>query len=70
MFVSTGMSSEKEIEETVAILKEMKEEYVLLHSNATYPTSFKDVNLNYLEHLRTLGDCLVGQAMSGDTTFH
>ena len=60
MLVSTGMSIESEIEETVAILKDMRADYVLLHSNATYPTPFKDVNLNYLERLRTLGDCVVG----------
>jgi N-acetylneuraminate synthase len=34
--------------------------YVLLHCNSTYPAPFKDVNLNYLERLKEIGDCPVG----------
>ncbi len=60
ILVSTGMSAESEIEETVALLKDLGADFVLLHSNATYPTPFKDVDLNYLERLRAIGDCPVG----------
>ena len=60
MLVSTGMSTEAEIEETVALLKGQGADFVLLHSNATYPTPFKDINLNYLERLRAIGECPVG----------
>ena len=35
--------------------------YALLHCNSTYPTPFKDVNLNYISNLKKLGiDCEVG----------
>jgi sialic acid synthase SpsE len=59
ILVSTGMSMESEVEETVAILRDIRADYVLLHSNATYPTPFKGVNLNYPQHLIKLGDGLV-----------
>lgn len=60
LICSTGMSTETEIRETVNLLKSLGGLYVLLHCNSTYPTPFKDVQLNYLERLRELGDCPVG----------
>lgn len=60
LLCSTGMSTEREIKETVALLKKMGSIYVLLHCNSTYPAPFKDVNLNYLEKLKEIGNCPVG----------
>ena len=60
LICSTGMSTETEIKETVSLLKSLGGMYVLLHCNSTYPTPFKDVQLNYLERLKELGDCPVG----------
>lgn len=60
LICSTGMSTEAEIRETVSLLKRLGGMYVLLHCNSTYPTPFKDVQLNYLERLKELGDCPVG----------
>lgn len=60
LILSTGMSREEEILEAVALLKSRGANYVLLHCNSTYPAPFKDVNLNYLERLREIGDCPVG----------
>ncbi|WP_346293345.1 N-acetylneuraminate synthase family protein [Sphaerothrix gracilis] len=60
LICSTGMSTETEIKETVALLKQLGGLYVLLHCNSTYPTPFKDVQLNYLERLQEIGDCPVG----------
>jgi N-acetylneuraminate synthase len=57
---STGMSREDEIVEAVRILKKHGSPFVLLHCNSTYPAPFKDVNLNYLDRLREVGDCPVG----------
>lgn len=57
---STGMSSESEIGSAVRILKRLNARYVLLHCNSTYPAPFKDINLNYLDRLKKLGDCPVG----------
>lgn len=60
LLCSTGMATEQEISETVALLKQKGAMYVLLHCNSTYPAPFKDVNLNYLERLKEIGNCPVG----------
>lgn len=60
VIVSTGMSNEAEIRESVDVLQRAGAAYVLLHCNSTYPAPFRDVNLRYLERLRTIGGCPVG----------
>lgn len=60
LLCSTGMSSEAEIVDAVRLLKARGAPFVLLHCNSTYPAPFKDINLNYLDRLRRLGDCPVG----------
>lgn len=61
MICSTGMSTETEIIGAVQLLKNLGASYVLLHCNSTYPAPFKDINLNYLPHLRKIGgNCEVG----------
>ena len=52
VIMSTGMSSEKEIKEITEIIKDINNQIVLLHCNSTYPTPYKDINLNYLERLK------------------
>ncbi|MEI2420999.1 N-acetylneuraminate synthase family protein, partial [Arthrospira platensis SPKY2] len=60
LICSTGMSTESEIKESVALLQKMGAMYVLLHCNSTYPAPFKDINLNYLDKLAKIGNCPVG----------
>lgn len=60
LFCSTGMSTETEIRQTVAFLKDLGAQFVVLHCNSTYPTPFKDVNLSYLKRLQELAGGLVG----------
>ena len=60
MIISTGMSKEEEIIDTVKLLKSLGTNYALLHCNSAYPAPYKDINLNYLSRLKKLGDCLVG----------
>lgn len=60
LICSTGMSAESEIRESVQLLQHLGARYVLLHCNSTYPAPFKDINLNYLDRLRSLGECPVG----------
>lgn len=59
-FVSTGMSNEIEIKSGAAFLDSLGANYVLLHCNSTYPTPFKDVNLNYLSRLKKITGKMVG----------
>ena len=60
MICSTGMSKEVEIIDTVQHLKSMGAKYSLLHCNSTYPAPFKDLNINYINSLRKIGQCPVG----------
>lgn len=60
MVLSTGMSTEDEIVESVSLLRSLPSPYALLHCNSAYPSPFKDVNLRYMDRLAELGDCLVG----------
>lgn len=48
LIISTGMSTETEIEECV----EKCRPDVVMHSNSTYPCQAKYLNLRYIEHLR------------------
>ena len=57
---STGMSTEQEIREAVTLLRDLGAQYVLLHCNSTYPVPFKDINLNYMGHLKEIGGCPIG----------
>ncbi len=60
LLVSTGMSTEQEISESVELMRKAGAPYALLHCQSTYPAPFKDVNLRYLSRLAELGDCPVG----------
>ena len=60
MVISTGMSTEAEIMETVDLVRGTGASYALLHCQSTYPAPFKDVNLRYLERLAEIGQCPVG----------
>jgi sialic acid synthase SpsE/sugar phosphate isomerase/epimerase len=58
---STGMSSETEVSAAVKLMRSYGASFALLHCNSTYPAPYKDINLNYLPHLKRLGhDCEIG----------
>jgi sialic acid synthase SpsE/sugar phosphate isomerase/epimerase len=60
LVLSTGMSTEAEIQQTVRLLRGLGASYALLHCQSTYPAPFKDVNLKYMERLAEIGQCPVG----------
>lgn len=60
MICSTGMSSESEIKGSVEFLRKLGASFALLHCNSTYPTPFKDINLNYLPRLKQFSKTIVG----------
>lgn len=60
MVVSTGMSTEEEIKESVALLRRYNAPYALLQVQSAYPAPFKDLNLRYMARLAEIGDCPVG----------
>lgn len=49
VIISTGMSTEEEIEKAV----ENAKPDVIMHTNSTYPCPVQDLNLRYIEHLKT-----------------
>ena len=48
LIISTGMSTEEEIEKCVSICNPD----VIMHTNSTYPCHPKELNLRYIEHLK------------------
>lgn len=52
LIISTGMSRMDEVEFSVKYLKEREAEIILLHCNSTYPASFDDINLRFMERLK------------------
>lgn len=60
LILSTGMSIESEIIQSVDLLDRNAASYALLQCNSTYPAPFEDINLAYLERLAEIGHCPVG----------
>lgn len=60
LICSTGMSSQAEILDSSKFLKKLGAEVIYLHCNSTYPTPFKDINLNYLNVLKKSTDSFIG----------
>ena len=48
VIISTGMSTEEEIDEAV----KNAQPDVIMHTNSTYPCPVEDLNLRYLEHMK------------------
>ncbi|MFH1760331.1 MAG: N-acetylneuraminate synthase family protein [bacterium] len=59
-FISTGMSTMKEIEASINIFKKNNCPFELLHCNSTYPMPNEDANLKMIETLRSAFNCKVG----------
>lgn len=59
-FISTGMSSLKNIEDAVKIFKKNKCPYELMHCVSTYPMRDEDANLNTIYTLKKKFNCKVG----------
>jgi N-acetylneuraminate synthase len=61
VILSTGMSTIEEIDAAVSVLDEFAAgNYVLMHTNSTYPTPPEELNLLTLKFLKERYDCVVG----------
>ncbi len=60
LIISTGMSTDKEILEASELLNSKGSSYILLHCNSSYPVPFEDINLNYMNVIKSVGNGLVG----------
>ena len=54
LILSTGMSTEEEITQTVAFLIQRGAKFALLHCNSTYPAPLHDINLKWMERLSAI----------------
>ncbi len=59
-FVSTGMSSMKEIDSAVEVFKRYNCPFELVHCNSTYPMKNEDANLDMINTLKNKYNCKVG----------
>jgi N-acetylneuraminate synthase len=59
-FISTGMSTFKDIKKAVEIFRENSCEFELMHCVSTYPCKPEDVNLNVIDSLKKEFNCKVG----------
>ena len=58
-FISTGMSTLKEIDEVVEIFRKKNCNFELMHCNSTYPMKDENANLRCIETLRKRYNCNV-----------
>lgn len=54
LILSTGMSKEVEINNTVNFLNSKKISFALLHCNSTYPAPLHDINLKWMKKLKMI----------------
>ena len=54
LILSTGMSTQDEVEITTAFLNHRKVAFALLHCNSTYPAPLHDINLQWMVALRKI----------------
>jgi len=59
-FISTGMSTYKDIDNAIKIFKKNKCKFILMHSVSTYPCPEKDLNLKMIPNLKKKYKCEVG----------
>ncbi|MCV0400941.1 MAG: N-acetylneuraminate synthase family protein [Nitrosopumilus sp.] len=59
-FISTGMSTMKEIEKAVKIFRKHKCEFELMHSHSSYPMKLNEANLRVIQTLKKKFKCNVG----------
>jgi N-acetylneuraminate synthase len=60
VILSTGMSTEDEVNKAVNIIKQSTSDFALLHCNSTYPAPLNELNLSTIKTLKEKYDCEVG----------
>ena len=52
LIISTGMSTEKEVDEAVELVVKRTDNVVIMHTNSSYPTPIDELNLNLIPYLQ------------------
>lgn len=55
IFLSTGMATMEEIEESIRHIEKWNKQIILLHCVSTYPSKFEELNLRAMETLKKFG---------------
>ena len=59
-FISTGMSTLRDVKAAVNIFKKNKCDFILMHCVSSYPAEERDLNLNNIITLKKIFNCKVG----------
>ena len=59
-FISTGMSTLRDISTAIKIFRKKKCKFVLMHCVSTYPCEIKNLNLNLIQSLKKKYKCEIG----------
>ena len=60
LILSTGMSTDEDIDLAISILDRNYVNYVICHANSTYPAPYTDVHLNYIDNLKSRTSSVIG----------
>ena len=61
VIISTGMSKISEIDEAVEAFRSTgNQNLILLHCNSSYPSTYSEVNLKFMDTLRTMYQIPIG----------
>ena len=60
IIISTGMSSLKEVDSAVDILTRHNDNFILMHTNSSYPTPKDELNLAVIPMLKERYGCVIG----------
>ena len=60
VILSTGMSTEEEIDITINTIKQFTNNFAILHCNSTYPAPLNELNLSTITTLKNKYNCEVG----------
>lgn len=61
IILSTGMCTQEELDKTVSLLEDYGNgDFILMHTNSTYPAANDKLNLRYIQTLKDRYHCLVG----------
>ena len=60
LIISTGMSTDEDIDLAISILDRNYVNYVICHANSTYPAPYTDVHLNYIDNLKSRTSSVIG----------
>ena len=61
IIMSSGMCTQEELDKAVSVLEDYSDgNYILLHTNSTYPSDNDKLNLRYMHTMKKRYNCLVG----------